>query len=162
MCGAFIILKSFSCTDSKDWHQIWWVVLFVYLFFFFFFPLLLSKYLKKDTVTCLMVTKLLALVLAGEWREGWKDFWSQGSVCFYPLWLPIAVLRQVCRASCARVALWGAAGGCGLCDCHRRHLYDKIIVICQFKTDSFIIWISKLLQNLCVPSLPKIRSTACS
>lgn len=38
--------------------------------FGFFFPLLLSKYLKKGPVTCLMVTKLLTLVLAGERREG--------------------------------------------------------------------------------------------
>lgn len=35
------------------------------VWFIFFSPLLLSKYLNKGTVTCLMVTKLLALVLAG-------------------------------------------------------------------------------------------------
>lgn len=43
---------------------------FICLFGVFFFPLLLSKYLEKGPVACLMVTKLLAPVLAGEWREG--------------------------------------------------------------------------------------------
>lgn len=33
--------------------------------FAFFFPLLLPKYVGKDSVTCLMGVKLLALVLAG-------------------------------------------------------------------------------------------------
>lgn len=77
------------------------------MFICFFFPLLLPKYVEKDSGTCLIIEKLLALVLAG------RDDGISGAgvvsgfrtdaltIGFYPLQFLLVAFWQVLRAPCA-------------------------------------------------------------
>lgn len=72
------------------------MVLFVYLLFF---PsLLLPKYVEKDSLMCLMVVKLLALVFSRAVKGGMMGFLESG--LFQDLGLMLLALAFILCSSC--------------------------------------------------------------